>query len=95
MAFFTYAHQTADTGKIFYIGKGSRKDRQIAKTGRNKHWHNIVKKHGFIAEILAYWNTEQEAFDHEKLLIASFRDMGYSLANYTNGGEGSSGIKIT
>ena len=95
MAFFTYSHQTADTGKIFYIGKGSRKDRQIAKIGRNKHWHNIVKKHGFTAKILAYWDTEQEAFAHEKLLIASFRDMGHKLANYTDGGEGSSGAKIT
>lgn len=86
MTFYTYVHTKPD-GTIFYIGKGQGK-RATAKSGRNKHWHNLVNKHGLNVEILAHWDTEQEAYDHEVLLISCFRDMGYELANYKNGGEG-------
>lgn len=88
--FYTYCHTRNDTGKIFYIGKGSRKYRASSKDQRNGYWQNIVNKHGFSSEILAYWNTEKEAFDHEKLLISCFKDMGYTLTNMTEGGEGCS-----
>jgi hypothetical protein len=85
-AFYTYAHINPITNKIFYIGKGT-KSRHLAATRRNPHWTNIVNKYGFIAEILAYWKTSEEALSHEKLLISSFNDMGYVLANKTSGGE--------
>ena len=88
--FYTYCHTRNDTGKIFYIGKGSRKYRASSKDQRNEYWQNIVNKHGFTSEILAYWDTEKEAFDHEKLLISCFKDMGYKLTNMTEGGEGCS-----
>jgi len=88
--FYTYCHTRNDTGKIFYIGKGTRKYRASSKDQRNKYWQNIVNKHGFKSEILAHWNTEKEAFEHEKLLILCFKDMGYTLANMTEGGEGCS-----
>lgn len=90
--FYTYCHTRNDTNKIFYIGKGI-KNRSTSKKDRNTHWKNIVKKHGFKAEILAYWKTEQEALSHEILLISCFKNMGYALANKTNGGEGVSGFK--
>lgn len=85
-AFYTYAHINATTNKIFYIGKGT-KYRFCDSSKRNQYWKNIVKKHGFKAEILAYWDTEKDALDHEKLLISCFRDMGYKLANLSDGGE--------
>jgi len=85
-AFYTYAHINPTTNKIFYIGKG-KKSRYLATAKRNPHWTNIVKKHGFKAEILAYWQNEKDALDHEKLLISCFKDMGYTLANKTDGGE--------
>lgn len=91
--FCTYAHTKQD-GTIFYIGKGVEKRAYDTKS-RNKHWQNIVAKHGFKTVILANWKTEQEAFDHEKVLIACFRDMGYKLANLTDGGEGCVGHKWT
>jgi hypothetical protein len=91
-SYYTYAHTRNDTGKIFYIGKG-KESRHLAVARRNAHWTNIANKYGFQAEILAHWSTEQEALDHEILLISCFRDMGYDLANYTDGGEGLSGIK--
>jgi len=90
---YTYIHKTSDTGKIFYIGKGLDK-RYLQKSSRNIYWKNIVNKHGFTAEILAYWDTEKEAFEHEKILIASFNDMGFELCNLSIGGDGGSlGIK--
>jgi len=85
-AFYTYAHINPTTNKVFYIGKGT-KSRHLATARRNPHWTNIVNKYGFFAEILAYWNTSEEALDHEKLLISCFNDMGYVLANKTSGGE--------
>jgi len=92
-AFYTYAHINKDTNKIFYIGKGS-KNRYKSINKRNVHWNYIVNKHGFNAEILAYWNTEKEAFDHEKLLISCFKKMNYVLANKTDGGEGTTSYKV-
>lgn len=90
--FYTYIH-TKPNGDIFYVGKGTH--RRAWKTHRrNSHWKSIVQKHGsFSVQILANWETEQEAFSHEMLLINCFKDMGYLLANKTNGGEGASGYK--
>jgi hypothetical protein len=92
-AFYTYAHINKVTNKIFYIGKGS-KNRYKSIYRRSKHWNSIVEKYGFTAEILANWNTEKEAFEHEKVLIACFKDLGYVLANKTDGGEGTASDKI-
>lgn len=91
---YTYAHTRNDTGKIFYIGKGIRY-RANAVTSRNQYWKNIANKHGYKIEILAYWKTAEEALDHETLLISCFKDMGYELANLTDGGEGNSGYVHT
>ena len=85
--FYTYAHITLDTNKIFYIGKGINR-RMFRRDARNQHWHNVVKKHGFKAVKLADWNNEKDAFEHEKLLIQSFKDIGYKLVNQSLGGDG-------
>jgi hypothetical protein len=91
--FYTYCHTRNDTNKIFYIGKGI-KYRVNSFAGRNKYWKNIVNTHGYKFKILAYWKTEKEALDHEILLISCFKDMGYKLANMSNGGEaGAFGVK--
>ena len=74
----------------FYIGKG-KENRLFTKTKRNTHWKNIANKHGFKAEICSQWNTENEALEHEKFLIACFKDIGIPLVNMTDGGEGTSG----
>jgi len=91
--FYTYAH-CKPNGSIFYIGKGL-EDRAWSKDNRNIHWKRTVEKHGYTVEILANWETEDEAFDHERLLISCFKDMGIKLVNMTNGGEGSSGYRWT
>ena len=91
MKFYTYIHKRADDGVVFYIGKGQGNRHQDTRS-RNRYWRNVVAKHGFTAEILSHWPTEDEAFEHEKLLIECFRDMGYKLVNMTDGGEGPSGM---
>ena len=93
--FLTYAHYTPQ-GRLFYIGKGSNERRAHYFSSRNNYWHKIVAKYGKPnVQILANWNTEQEAFEHEKVLISCFRGMGYELANLTDGGDGTSGYKQT
>jgi hypothetical protein len=89
--FFTYAHSKPN-GALFYIGKGSEK-RAYAKDNRNPYWQHIVGKHGRTVDMLAGWDQEADAFLHEQFLIACFKDMGYQLANITDGGEGVSGHK--
>ena len=91
MTHYTYAHLTPQ-GKIFYIGKGV-DDRAYSFSDRSHDWRRAVKQHkGVQIEILANWDTEEEAFDHEKLLIACFTDMNYDLVNKTKGGKGAYGV---
>ena len=90
--YYTYAHFRLDDGKCFYIGKGKSSRAWVTK-GRSQFWKNVVAKHGYLVQILATWESEEEAFEHEKFLIACFRDMGHPLVNLTDGGEGVSGFK--
>jgi hypothetical protein len=91
--FYTYIHRTADNGRLFYIGKG-KGSRSTCRHKRSNHWNSVVNKHGgFQAEIVGLFETEQEAFAHERFLIASFRTFGARLANKTDGGDGLSGYK--
>jgi hypothetical protein len=89
--FYTYIHQRADDSKVFYIGKG--KDNRAWVTKRSKHWHSVVKKHGIIVSICAYWPTEEEALEHEVILISCFKKMKHPLVNQTSGGEGTAGME--
>jgi hypothetical protein len=92
--FYTYMHYTKDDNRLFYIGKGKGR-RAWAKVGRNTHWVNTVKKHGYTVELCAEWPTEAEALAHEYFLIQCFRDLGHKLVNVTAGGDGVSGAKHT
>ena len=71
MNFYTYAHYRASDGKLFYIGKGTGTRYKSSDT-RNAFWASTVKKHGFTSEILARWDSDQEASEHEIFLIACF-----------------------
>lgn len=80
---------------MFYIGKGSVR-RAYSRSGRNVVWNRTVEKHGgFKVEILARWETEQEAFDHEIFLIETIKEMGIPLVNIAQGGLGSTGFRHT
>jgi hypothetical protein len=88
-----YVHQRATDGKIFYVGKG-RRYRENSKHSRNKHWNNVVSKHGFTVCVVASNLTNKEACEFEKLLISKLKETD-KLTNYTIGGEGSEGYKHT
>ena len=92
--FYTYVHRRADTGEVFYIGKGSGK-RFAATQYRSTFWTRIVAKYGIAIEVVAYFFDEIAAFDHERLLIAEYRASGTRLVNMSDGGEGSSGMKMS
>lgn len=62
--FYVYCHRRKTDGKCFYIGKGTN-DRAYTKYGRNKHWLNIINKHGFEAIILVNNINEEKAFELE------------------------------
>jgi hypothetical protein len=90
MTYYTYAHYTPK-GDIFYIGKGT-ENRAYSTRDRGYKWKEIVKKNmGISIQILANWDTEEEAFSHEQLLIDCFKGMGANLVNLTNGGRGPNG----
>lgn len=88
--FYTYCHIRKDTGKIFYIGKGSN-NRYKDIHHRNQWWKNVYNKTEVEFLILSYWEDEKDAFLHEKLLIECIPD----LVNLSDGGEGPSGYKLT
>ena len=90
--YYTYSH-SAPNGKIFYIGKG-KGDRAYSFSDRSHDWKRAVKANeGISIKILAYWETEQEAFEHEKFLVACFDDLDYAIVNKTKGGKGVYGYK--
>ena len=94
LMYYTYAHYTPK-GDLFYIGKGV-DDRAFSFGDRSHAWKRAIKENkGVTIEILANWNTEEEAYNHEKLLIDCFTDMGHKLVNQTKGGKGAYGIVFT
>ena len=92
--FCTYYHSKPD-GNVFYIGIGNKK-RPYDFNKRNKYWKRVVSKYGKPqVQVLAEWNTAEEAKQHEILLISCFKDLGHKLTNLTNGGDGCNGYKHT
>ena len=92
--FYTYFHIRNDTGIVFYVGKGMG-NRAWFRINRSLHWRNIVNKHGYAVEIADRFDDEQDAYAHERYLIASLRALGVNLCNQTDGGGGPSGCKCT
>jgi hypothetical protein len=90
--FYTYLHLNAKDGRPFYVGKG-KNDRLFSDNKRNKHWQNIVNKHGFIAIKFLSGLSEESAFETERSLIAIMRSVGIKLCNMTDGGEGPAGMR--
>jgi hypothetical protein len=85
--YYTYAH-SSPKGDVFYIGKG-KEDRAFTRHDRSYLWRKrILKERGIHIQILADWETEEEAYQHELFLIACFKDMGANLVNKTDGGKG-------
>jgi hypothetical protein len=94
MKYYTYAHHKLSDNSIFYIGKGTGK-RAYEKFGRGTYWNRTQKKYGYAVEILSRWDTEEEAYNHEVMLIGDLKSKGFVLCNLTDGGGGPSGQIFT
>jgi len=89
-----YIHTRKDDGGIFYVGIGDEK-RPYDKTGRNRFWKFVVKKHEYDVTILKTNMSWEQACDLEIKMIAFYgrkdKKKG-SLVNMTDGGDGSKGL---
>jgi len=88
--FYVYAHRKADSGDIFYIGKGKH-GRAFSDKGRSFDWESTVNAHGLKVTIIASGLSEYCAYSIEKIAI-SMHDFG-RLCNKTTGGGGIGGFK--
>lgn len=99
---YVYAHYTADTNQLFYIGIGTHRPGETigrkyprayscSKTQRNFFWTAKYNKHGRTVKILFDDLTEKEAKEKEIQLIAQYgtyiKKTG-TLCNISEGGEG-------
>jgi hypothetical protein len=94
--FYVYVDFRGDDGKPFYVGKGAEK--RIKNLHRNPLHTNIKKKHGMVRKILFENLSENESFEREIQLIGELQthiDHGNGGANFTLGGDGTSGYKHT
>jgi hypothetical protein len=91
---YVYKHTRNDTNVVFYIGIGKYQKRAFSKSGRNKHWTNIVNKFGDSVEIIELNLTWEEACEFERYWIKFYgrRDLNEgTLVNMTDGGDGQIG----
>lgn len=88
---YVYLHRKETDNEVFYVGKGSHKNRAYRNDGRNEHWHRVVNKYGKIVEIFKNNIEENLALYLEKFLIVVYGKE--NLTNKTDGGEGSCGFK--
>src|SRR6478736_5046825 len=88
-----YRHRRLDTNEVFYVGMGSlrRAYESTLSQKRSLEWIRIVKKHGYIVEIVMDNITQEDALELEELMIKEYgrKNKGLGLlVNYTDGGEG-------
>lgn len=96
---YLYRHIRKGIDEVFYIGIGSDNSYKRArdKRKRNYHWNNIVKKYGYIIEIMMDDLTWEQSIEKEKEFIKLYgrEDLGEgTLVNMTDGGEGTIGMII-
>lgn len=97
--FYVYEHWRTDRDECFYVGKGKSK-RAYNLSNRNKYHKAIVSKvmrEGFAIEvrIVASGLDEKTALELEVERIKFWKENNVELANFTNGGEGTSGFKFS
>lgn len=95
--YYAYIHYIKERG-VFYVGKGTKKRANETNSNRrNPHYNNVVNKYSpsCVQVGLLECSSENIAFTLEVGLIKCLRRMGVKLTNKTDGGEGSSGYKMT
>lgn len=77
--YYVYLHKTADTGVVFYVGKGV-KSRLNETRDRSTEWCKMVEEHGFIPEVYLDGLTSDESHYKERELILNAPE-DYQLVN--------------
>lgn len=99
MKFKVYVDYTnEEVHRPFYVGKGT--DHRVSDLKRNKLHKYISEKYGMIRYVVFETDTESFAFVKEKELIKEFKtymngEKDHWGANFTIGGEGTSGYVFT
>ena len=83
--YYVYIHRKGTTGEVFYVGKGTADRAWQRGSKRNVHWNRVVKKHGFVSEIVESGYHNWYAEEREIQLI-EFYGLD-NLCNMTSGGE--------
>lgn len=90
---YVYVDYRKDDLRPFYVGKGSWQ-RAFYDKKRNRKHSAICKKHGWYRVIVNEVDSESEAFRIEKSLIRMLETRHeQGGANFTEGGDGTSGYK--
>lgn len=97
---YVYRHIRLDKNEPFYIGVGNDKykSRSRNKTRRNDIWKSITSKTDYEVEILIDNLSYNQALEKEKEFIALYGRINLrngTLANLTDGGDGTIGVKRT
>lgn len=95
--FYVYEHLRADTGAVFYVGKGTGKRCTVrSHHHRNEFWQRTERKAGgFSVHMVVEHVDEDFAFLVEMERIDQLRRLGVKLCNLTDGGEGAAGCVRT
>ena len=102
MKYYLYRHIRLDKYQPFYVGIGTQRrsfnyERAYKFTKRNKRWTSIYKNTNIKVEIMLESDDVEYIKSKEIYFIKLYgrEDKGGILANYTNGGDGIEGFKVS
>ena len=91
-----YRHRRLDKNEVFYVGIGKKEARAFDMVNRNHIWKGIKSRSEVDVEIVASDLSWELACELEQLMISEYGRIDLhtgSLANLTDGGEGTIGTK--
>jgi hypothetical protein len=91
-----YRHHRLDKNEVFYVGIGNKESRALDMVHRNHIWKGIKSRSEVDVEIVARDLSWELACELEQLMISEYGRIDLhsgTLANLTDGGDGSVGVK--
>ena len=91
-----YRHHRLDKNEVFYVGIGRKESRAFDMVHRNHIWKGIKSRSEVEVEIVARDLSWDLACELEQLMISEYGRIDLhsgTLANLTDGGDGSVGVK--
>jgi hypothetical protein len=91
-----YRHHRLDKNEVFYVGIGNKESRAFDMVHRNHIWKGIKSRSEVDVEIVARDLSWELACELEQLMISEYGRIDLhsgTLANLTDGGDGSVGVK--